>query len=501
MRHVCIGLLILAGVNATPTSAADKPAWRVGLSDRELAIQRWFSYLTLQNDRSATPWAEWFDNGKELDVTSLRYQLAFCGYGCVAMAAKTPAYRELIERQLCDLCERMIDVRVWYYVTTYWKYGDGPPDPCLYENVMYTGHLTQLMCLYELMTGDRQYSTRGWDFVWRDGRKLHYTLEKAIQRLHTLTRASRTGGICCEPDLIFAVCNSHSATSFILFDLVHGTHYAKANARWFKWMSKYFRNRLPTARTFLYVVYKGKEDVFLPVGDAGGDGWALGWGYPWYPDRDFASAGWRFLLERAQWAKPRPDQMYAKVNPALGCCGGSGLGMANSFLPLVGVQVKGADSVAVRRILNWLDARFARQVDTDGDGHEESFYYHTCQAYRIPATGNIAAGLATDGDSMRRLYRTPRKDILSAPSVAHVDYPNVYVRSAEYIAPVLRFTVIKGTPRFSGETRIVCQNIKGPASVTRDGKRYDRCSQTGSTVTIRTDVEAEHVFEVTAPLR
>jgi len=498
MMRIMRLVIVLGAVglcNAGRAQAA--PDWKPGLSDRELAIQRWFSYLTFLSDRKATPWPEWFDDGKQFDVSAFRYQLAFCGYGCTAMAAKTPAYREVIQRQLRDICERIIDVRVWHYVTHYWQYGDAPPDPCLYENVMYTGHLTQLMCLYELMTGDMRYSKQGWDFVWRDGRKIHYTLDKAIRRLHTQSVANRPGGVCCEPGMSFADCNSPSSVSYLIHDLLHGTEYAKVNAKWFDWMSKKFRNRMPGATTFLYVVYKAKEDLFMPVGDCGADGWALGWGHPWYPDETFCRQGWEYLLKNGKWTSPTPDQMYAEINPLIACCAKPTPGAANSFLALTGVQAEGAEGPTVKKIINWMDAQFGRPVDTDGDGHKESYCYHTCNAFRIPVTGNMAAALATDGDSMRKLYRTPRDKILSAPTLARVDYPNVLVRSAEYIAPTLRFTVLKGKPDFKGKTELVCKGIPTGATVRRDGTSYANVERKGATLTIRTDVDSERIFEIT----
>jgi len=83
-------LSLLSGV-----ASGGEPAWQDGLSDRELALQRWFSYLTYKQGHGANPWTDWYDDGKQLDVTAFRYQFAFCGYGCAAMAAQTPAYRDL----------------------------------------------------------------------------------------------------------------------------------------------------------------------------------------------------------------------------------------------------------------------------------------------------------------------------------------------------------------------------------------------------------------------
>lgn len=476
--------------------SADSITWSPGLTDRELALQRWFSYLTFMQGHDTAPWTDWYDDGNQLDVTAFRYQFAFCGYGCAAMAAKTPAYRELIEDQLYDLCERMIDRRTWFWVTHYWDYGDGPPDPCQYENVMYTGHLTQLMCLYELMTGDMRYSNTGWDFTWEDGRAVHYTLEKAIAGLYKQSRDNSTGGICCEPGMIFVDCNSHSASSFILFDTVHKTSYSDANQKWFDWMRVHFRNRVPFARPYLYAIYDQNRGLFIPVGDVGADGWALGFGYPWFPDDQFFKNGWRRMYRRAKWHYPAPGQAYAQNNKIIGCCAGGSLNVSNSFIPLVGVQAEGQESPRAQKVLRWLEASFGTPLDTDADGFAESYFYDVCPMKKISSTGIIATALATDRDSMRNLYRTPRTDLIAAPTLSHVDYPKVCVRAAEYRAPVLRFVVFKGVPSFTGNTTLVCSQIPGRAAVLRDGVPWSAMSQDGATVRIISDVDSEHVFEV-----
>lgn len=504
MRHSSKIASIVCGwfvVLACSAVYADAPTWRSGLSDRELAIQRWFSWLTFQQDRGRKEWTGWYEDKDQLSETSLRYQIAFAGYGCAAMAAKTPAYRELVQQQLDDLCQRLIDVRTWYYVTRYWTYKDRLPDPCLYENVMYTGHVAQLMCLYELLTGDMRYTEQGWDFVWRDGRKIHYTLRKTVEHLRDLSKTSPNGGICCEPGLVFPMCNDHSAASLMLFDLLHKTHYSDVNARWFGWMSKAFRDKTPNSRTFLYCVFSQKLGLFLPVSDVAGDGWTLGWGYPWFPSTEFAREGWQYMLKHADWRAPKPDEMYAEGNAIAGCCGGKKSLVRNAFFPLLAVQVEGADSPSAKKIMRWFDAEYSREADTDGDGHNEAYYYEIDSPLRIPTTGNLAAALATDGDSLRRLFTTPRTEILAAPRLAHVDYPNILVRTAEYIVPTLRFTIVKGKPGFQGKTELVCKQVPAKCSVTRDGKPVSDFRQDGSTVIISTDVDKEHVFELTGAAR
>jgi hypothetical protein len=147
-------------------------------------------------------------------------------------------------------------------------------------------------------------------------------------------------------------------------------------------------------------------------------------------------------------------------------------------------------------VLRWLESHYGREVDLDGDGHPEGYCYHTDAALRIASTGVIATALATEGDSLRRLYRTPRREILEAPAVARVDYPNVYVRAAEYLAPVLRFAVLKGTPGFRGKTSIVCARIAKKVAISRNGEAFHEYTRSGAEVTLRTDVDREYVFEI-----
>jgi hypothetical protein len=89
--------------------------------------------------------------------------------------------------------------------------------------------------------------------------------------------------------------------------------------------------------------------------------------------------------------------------------------------------------------------------------------------------------------------------LASLSSLAEVDYPNVYVRTAEYRQPVLRFTVLNGKPGFTGTTTLRCTHIPAGFSLTRDGEVYRHYTQRDSSVLIATDVDREHVFELTLP--
>lgn len=494
IRFFCLSLTV--ALTAVSFNAVTEEDWGDGLSDQELGIQRWFSSITHAADRNAKPWQDWHYNGQEFSTTSLRYQLAFGGYGCAVMGAKTPAYRQVVQAQLHDICERMIDSDVWYYSTHYWDYGTDAPDPCLYENVMYTGHLTQLMGLYQLLTGDDRYATDGWDFVSQDGRKVHYTLKDAIERMHVQSVEHPSGGICCEPNLLFAVCNSHSANSFLLYDTLYGTDYASVNSKWFEYLARDFRNRQSQTLEYLYVLHVRTAKMFMPFADAGNDCWALGWGYPWVPETDFIQGGWEHLLgKELLWNTPRAGQRHIQANPLVKMAGDSNDDIATAFAPLVGVQVEGRNGKTVGEIFAWLDSKHGKWVDRDNDGQKECYFYDMGETHRIPATGNIAAALATDGDSLRKLFRTKRGAILDAPYLAKVDYPRVQVHAAEYKAPVLRFVISGVDARLDGETTVECAGFDGAVEVTRDREVWP-VEQNGDTVLIHTTLDAKHVFEV-----
>ena len=97
---------------------------------------------------------------------------------------------------------------------------------------------------------------------------------------------------------------------------------------------------------------------------------------------------------------------------------------------------------------------------------------------------------------MRNLYRSPRTIILAEPSLAEVDYPNVYVRAAEFKDSILRFVVLKGNPAFSENTELICTQLPGAATVFRNGAPWTSFVQKEDTLRISTDLNEEYVFEV-----
>jgi hypothetical protein len=136
------------------------------LTEKQLAIQRWFSQLTfLQN---LSDWGGWGNAADDLDCdgnTCIRYEIAGLAYSAAVIAKVTPAYTQVVEDILYNSIVRMTDKRVYQYIELFDDFTSQPtyPDPVAYKNIMYSGHLAQVRPTFYLCF-----------FVHRRHRKLLY---------------------------------------------------------------------------------------------------------------------------------------------------------------------------------------------------------------------------------------------------------------------------------------------------------------------------------------
>ena len=198
------GLLKESDGGGTPSLpyAADAPRM-LPLSDDELAGLAWLERVT--GPLSDEEEREWWDiGGSQHGIFAKRYNIAFAGYAAAAIGMRGDAeVKARVGKVLGDCIERILRTDVWAYSMSkdYWGMKPWAPDPCYRENVMYTGHLLHLLAYYELFTGDRRYHRvgGGWDFVWKDGSKVHYDVEKLIEVTVEQMRKGPNGGVTCEP--------------------------------------------------------------------------------------------------------------------------------------------------------------------------------------------------------------------------------------------------------------------------------------------------------------
>ncbi len=274
----------------------------------ERAALAWLDHVTgLLPAEEEREW--WGNGGRQFGLSSMRYHIAFCGYAAAALGWRGGAEERTVAARILGNCiNRMIRRDVWDYSMSrsYWGQKPWAPDPCWRENVMYTGHLLQLLALYETFSGDKRYWKDGWDFVWTDGRRVHYTVRKLIDVSVFQMRNGPGGGISCEPGLIFFPCNNHPHIALALFAaLGHGDWTADAR-RWERWaLAHYGRPFLGGGA--LNLLYHERSNMLYPRGHNGLDGWSLLWYEPWAKDRGTAIALWREAAARIDWRTMETD--------------------------------------------------------------------------------------------------------------------------------------------------------------------------------------------------
>jgi hypothetical protein len=276
----------------------------VPFSDDERAALAWLDHVT--GPLPPEEERDWWDvGGHQFGLASKRYHIAFCGYAAAALGLRgDPDARKAAGRILGNCIGRYLARDVWAYSMSknYWGRKPWAPDPCYRENVMYTGHLLQLLALYETFTGDARYWKKGFDFVWDKKRRVHYDVKKLIDVTVWQMRNGPNGGVTCEPNLMFFPCNNHPHIALALFSrLGHGS-WAKDARRWEKWALEHYMGPLFGGGA-LNIVYEVRSGIFYPRGHNGLDGWSLLWYEPWAEDRGAALAIWKKAAEKIDWEK------------------------------------------------------------------------------------------------------------------------------------------------------------------------------------------------------
>jgi len=300
MKRIKIGSAALGALMAFGWCGAAAPP---PFTDDERAGLRWLDHVTgtLPPDEE-TSW--WQIGGSQYGLFAKRYNLAFCGYAAAALGWRGgEAERTVAGRILGNCLVRYLKREVWAYSQSKSYWGEKPwaPDPCFRENVMFTGHLLQLLALYETFTGDTRYWREGFDLVWNAKTKTHYDVRRLLDVTVAQMREGASGGVTCEPGLLFFPCNNHPHIARALFaKLGHGEDWAADARRWETWALAHYRKPLFGGGA-LNLVYHVKSGLTYPRGHNGLDGWSLLWYEPWATDRGTALALWREAAKRIDW--------------------------------------------------------------------------------------------------------------------------------------------------------------------------------------------------------
>ena len=446
-----------------------------GLTDKQLAIQRWFADLTFLRE-DVNDWKNWGNSVKDLDCdgnTCIRYEIAGLAYAAAVLGLKMPEYQQVTEAIMYNSIVRMTQQVVWQYVELFddFKSQSTYPDPVAYKNIMYSGHLVQMIAMFEAIFGNQTFSIDGWDFMWTDPqtkevKKIHYTTSLLMDRVYQQSIAYGNGGVPCEPDSIFVICNNYPQNGWLLADKMYGTSYTeKSIPSWHRTLKTHAINRLNKSDELLENYFKldyliKPLGIWEPIGTIGSDMWALSWMKTWWPALDIRSSlqpAFEHIRDSSCWivernestnsttARLHPDDRKQKIFPFDEM-------VTTSFYPLIERQFLSLDqSTALARytgVLSFFEESFGQSLDLDGDGVYDAYQYNSlacsgldCESgdYSVWSTANLLIGMihpADDLDFLRSFFQQRELSSFRKQNnqsrIDSVEYPDVMVSFARY---------------------------------------------------------------------
>lgn len=248
-----------------------------------------------------------------------------------------------------------------------------------------------------------------------------------------------TGGIACEPNSIFVLCNDHHRIAFQLYDAMHGTNYSKSNIKWEKWIKKHARapDILPNGdyRYFRIIYYKPIHDWIPLYGTAGNDAWALVFMNAWISDRQFAAHGYEQMSKSSQWKRPAHDEEYLDTG-LFGRISNLNTWLASSFYPAVESQYSTPENSRNKsvHVYNWFERNFGAFTSRQINKCNNTYYYKIADdSYRPHAVANLLLSMITDNRTFIDMYTRPFYSRYEhEPELVDVDYPNLHVKYAYY---------------------------------------------------------------------
>lgn len=235
-----------------------------------------FRFLLDAARRPLADWSAYQPPRFEAGNFGLRFQVAFHGYALAALSERLGVPASEVGPALRALVERFLEPRVWRY----WLARGPALDPVFPHNVQYSGHLAQLIGIYERLTGDRRFDQ---PFLLDDGvaSRHEYTHERVVAAIARQMAANRCHGVTCEPGTVYVACNLHAALALLLFDLAHATDHRPLVTAWITWA----RQRMVRRRGGVFqVAYLTERDMVIPVNVHVMDAWSMAFLSPVAPD-------------------------------------------------------------------------------------------------------------------------------------------------------------------------------------------------------------------------
>lgn len=240
------GLILLLASRAAKRPRPVIPAWSppaIGADERdalpELGLEDW-QRIRLILDRALQPIAsfdgfEWRD---QFQTGAVRYQLNFLSYALSSLQqACLPAMQAYLLEAQRRLLAKQSNPRVWRYwqLENLWGNLRRGADPVPRDNIMYTGFVAAQIALAQAASSGRLVTNDpALDLRTTDGRRFTYSQDDLILCLSRQYAAAPFGLLACEPNWIYPLCNTITATALRTYDSQHGTHHWESVASTFR---------------------------------------------------------------------------------------------------------------------------------------------------------------------------------------------------------------------------------------------------------------------------
>ena len=435
--------------------------------------------------------------GQEAD-DAYRFQLsAMTSMLATVQYHHTPAYKELCKAAIEKMIEKMMRFDTW----SYWELssrggladdpdlkelGEGWVDPVERKNVMYSGHLLNMINLHEMFYRDGRFSKPGalkfaYKPVFRGlgPQTFEYREQQIVEIILREFKTNSYLGCECEPNLIFPYCNQYPILAFMLHDSIHGTSIApgimeKHTAAWLKDGGSLYSEQ-NTDLNQLPLMHFVKQGYSLPnPGLAAGLSVVL---HPWKPD--YAEALYEqvkaHLIKKDADGNLSVDQvvdvkplMEEGIDPAV-------MGVSTFGFMLLAAKEMGDEETA-QGLFEFANRNLDANRENGCLSYERNDEFGTPHyATRLTANGMIPWASVNPKNGLSQIYNAPWSDEeLTSPEIVDVGYPNVLVGYAHYdkSGGCLRVGLRRGqNPPRETEFRIVkARPSNGPIGITANGE-------------------------------
>jgi len=349
------------------------------------------------------------------------FQIAFAGYALTAMQRQVPAWcgpDAPFARGVVALTQRMRDERVWRY----WSARMADPDPVTHANIMYSGHLSCLLSLAELLSGDASFDDP-FDLVYEGQHAATHDHTSVAAAIHRQMVAEPNHGVACEPGRIYICCNNHAAISNLLYDRCHpGRDLSAINAEWSAWV----RRRMVLAPWhallpgppggILSGVHFAPNDLSLPAATNFTDAWGLALMTPY-------DAALPRLLAPRLWRRLHRDRTGAFL-PSLRLLTqweASDTALNTGFAYVLAREL--GETAVATRLRSWAEAHLGPRTEQDHG-------WYTGEHSALYTTALFALGDAIAPGGIAQLFTDPPVYDDTAPRVAVSSFPAVALTRA-----------------------------------------------------------------------